>query len=151
MYSVVGNDGQVYGPVDMTTLRLWIAEGRIAPTTELIDPLDGRRIPASMAPALHDLFPMAQTGVYYPRPGVTFATPPKSKLTAALLAFFLGSFGVHRFYLGHVGSGIALIGLTILGFITCGFTLIIPAVWVLVDFILILTGGLREANGQALE
>jgi len=30
----------------------------------------------------------------------------KNKVTAAILAFFLGGFGVHRFYLGQVGKGI---------------------------------------------
>ena len=30
-----------------------------------------------------------------------------SKLAAALLAFFLGAFGVHKFYLGQTGWGIA--------------------------------------------
>ncbi|MEX0445678.1 NINE protein [Xenorhabdus sp. SGI246] len=29
----------------------------------------------------------------------------KSRITAALLAFFLGFIGVHRFYLGKIGSG----------------------------------------------
>lgn len=33
----------------------------------------------------------------------------KSKTTAALLAFFLGSFGVHRFYLGQTGWGVTYI------------------------------------------
>ncbi len=32
--------------------------------------------------------------------------PVKSKIAAALLAFFLGGFGIHKFYLGKVGSGI---------------------------------------------
>ncbi|RYG24437.1 TM2 domain-containing protein, partial [bacterium] len=109
-------------------------------------------MPASMAPALYDAFPAEQGGVYYPRPGATYtptyASAPKSKIAAALLAFFLGLLGVHRFYLGYVGSGIALVGLTILGFLTCGFTMAIPIVWVLVDFILILVGVLREPNGR---
>ncbi len=31
----------------------------------------------------------------------------KSRIVAALLAFFLGSFGVHKFYLGQIGLGVA--------------------------------------------
>jgi TM2 domain-containing membrane protein YozV len=30
----------------------------------------------------------------------------KSRIAAALLAFFLGGFGIHKFYLGRVGQGI---------------------------------------------
>ena len=30
----------------------------------------------------------------------------KSKVTAGLLAIFLGGFGIHKFYLGHPGQGI---------------------------------------------
>ncbi|MPW42175.1 hypothetical protein A6M14_11325 [Acinetobacter sp. Ac_877] len=30
----------------------------------------------------------------------------KSKIIAAVLAFFLGGFGVHKFYLGQIGWGI---------------------------------------------
>lgn len=30
----------------------------------------------------------------------------KSRIAAALLAFFLGGFGVHKFYLGRIGQGI---------------------------------------------
>lgn len=40
---------------------------------------------------------------------------PKSKGTAALLAFFLGGFGVHNFYLGQKGRGIGHIVLAALG------------------------------------
>lgn len=29
----------------------------------------------------------------------------KSKIAAALFAFFLGSFGIHKFYLGQIGLG----------------------------------------------
>ena len=31
--------------------------------------------------------------------------PPKSRIAAALLAFFLGGFGFHHFYLGNSGLG----------------------------------------------
>ena len=40
-------------------------------------------------------------------------TYPKSKVAAGLLAFFLGGFGIHKFYLGYVGAGIVHIILTI--------------------------------------
>lgn len=33
------------------------------------------------------------------------ATNIKSRVTAALLAFFLGGFGAHKFYCGHIGLG----------------------------------------------
>ncbi|WP_261507834.1 TM2 domain-containing protein [Chromohalobacter canadensis] len=32
-------------------------------------------------------------------------TGSRTKVAAALLAFFLGGFGVHRFYLGNIGLG----------------------------------------------
>jgi len=34
------------------------------------------------------------------------AAGKKSRVTAALLAFFLGGFGIHKFYLGQIGLGI---------------------------------------------
>ncbi len=38
---------------------------------------------------------------------------PKSKLVAALLAFFLGAFGVHHFYLGNSKKGFIYLGLCV--------------------------------------
>ena len=43
----------------------------------------------------------------------TTATSSKSKIVAFLLAFLLGGFGAHKFYLGHVGLGILYIVLTL--------------------------------------
>jgi TM2 domain-containing membrane protein YozV len=54
----------------------------------------------------------------------------KSRLAAALLAFFLGGFGVHKFYLGRVGQGI----LYLLFFWT-----FIPAIVAFVEMIIYLT------------
>ncbi|MDE0880239.1 MAG: TM2 domain-containing protein, partial [Sphingomonas bacterium] len=36
----------------------------------------------------------------------------RNKIVAAVLAFLLGTLGVHRFYLGRTGSGIAMLVLT---------------------------------------
>jgi len=47
----------------------------------------------------------------------------KSRITAALLAFFVGSFGVDRFYLGQAPFGIFLTMLTIIGIRAFGWPL----------------------------
>lgn len=59
---------------------------------------------------------------------------PKSRMAAALLAFFLGSLGIHRFYVGKIGTGILII-VTIGGFF---------GIWVLIDFIMILVGSFKD-------
>ena len=72
--------------------------------------------------------------------------PLKSKMTAGLLGIFLGSIGVHRFYLGYPGIGIAQIAVT---FFTCG----LGAFWGLIEGILILTGSpsfSTDAEGRPL-
>ena len=48
---------------------------------------------------------------------VSFDPTAKSKMTAGLLGIFLGGFGVHRFYLGYTGIGVAQICVTLF---TCG-------------------------------
>lgn len=74
----------------------------------------------------------------------------KSKVVAALLAFFLGCLGIHRFYLGYATIGIIQLVLCLLGFLTCGITTIIVEIWVIVDLVLILTGKLNDASGEVL-
>lgn len=61
---------------------------------------------------------------------------PRSRLVTLLLAFFLGVFGVHRFYVGRIGSGI-LQALTLGGL----------GIWWLYDNILILAGSFRDRDG----
>lgn len=64
----------------------------------------------------------------------------KEWLVALLLAFFLGVFGVHRFYTGHIGIGIIQL-LTLGG---CG-------IWALIDFILIAVGSYTDNEGRQLK
>lgn len=77
----------------------------------------------------------------------------KSKGVAALLCFFLGVLGIHRFYLGRIGSGVAQLILGLIGVLTTGIVigivlLAVLGLWVLIDFIMILTGSLVEKTGN---
>lgn len=66
----------------------------------------------------------------------------KSPLLAYLLLIFVGGFGIHRFYLGRTGSGIAMLVLAILGALTLPIgvgliLLLVLGIWMLVDLFLI--------------
>lgn len=64
----------------------------------------------------------------------------KNYITAVLLSFFLGTFGVDRFYMGYTGLGVAKL---LLSWMTFGF-------WQLIDFILILIRKVPDAQGRPL-
>jgi len=67
------------------------------------------------------------------------AASPQSRLVAALLCWFLGVIGIHRFYVGKVGTGILMI-----------FTLGGLGLWILVDFIMIVLGSFRDKQERVL-
>lgn len=60
----------------------------------------------------------------------------KSRLVAILLAFFVGVLGVHRFYVGKIGTGI--LWLFTLGFLGVG---------ALIDIIIIAAGSFKDSDG----
>ncbi|MDA9912901.1 TM2 domain-containing protein [Candidatus Nanopelagicales bacterium] len=64
---------------------------------------------------------------------------PLSRLAATLLCFFLGYFGVHRFYVGKIGTGLLMI-------ITLGGL----GIWVLIDLIMVIVGVFRDKQGRKL-
>ena len=79
----------------------------------------------------------------------------KSKVVAALLSFFLGMFGIHRFYLGRAGSGAAMLILTIVGRLTTGIIigmilLFIVGIWDVIDFFRILFNSLSDSQDRKL-
>jgi len=63
----------------------------------------------------------------------------KSKITALLLCIFLGTLGVHRFYVGKVGTGIIWL-----------LTLGIFGIGVLIDIIMIAVGKFKDKQGNLL-
>jgi len=73
--------------------------------------------------------------------------PPKQLLVGVLLALFLGVFGVHNFYLGHTGRGVAQLLITVL---TLGLGSIITGIWALIELIMMATGSLLDAEGRPL-
>jgi TM2 domain-containing membrane protein YozV len=63
----------------------------------------------------------------------------KSKVTAALLSFFLGWIGVHRFYVGKIGTGIIWL---LTGGCFC--------IGNIIDFIMILCDKFTDKQGNVL-
>ena len=62
-----------------------------------------------------------------------------SKGMLAIVCFFLGCLGIHRFMVGKVGTGILML-------ITGGGLVI----WAVIDFIVILTGGFTDKDGNKI-
>jgi hypothetical protein len=67
---------------------------------------------------------------------------PCSRLVAALLAFFLGGLGIHRFYVGRTTSAV---------FMLIFFWTFIPSVIALIDFVLILCGTFKDGKGREIK
>ena len=63
----------------------------------------------------------------------------KKRLVALLLCFFLGFLGVHRFYVGKIGTGLL-----------CLITLGGLGIWALIDFIMIACGQFKDKEGNLL-
>lgn len=71
------------------------------------------------------------------------AIEPKSRVAYILLGVFLGTLGIHNFYAGHNGKGIAQLLITLFG--SCVFFVgpLFSAVWALIEIIVVD----KDANG----
>lgn len=84
-----------------------------------------------------------------------YVAPHKSRVAAGLLGIFLGCWGIHNFYLGHVGLGIAQCCLTILGIITACFVvgiflLLAVSMWTWIEAIMCFAGARLDSDGRVL-
>jgi TM2 domain-containing membrane protein YozV len=84
----------------------------------------------------------------FPVPGAPLPQSPataasnesdRNKYVAVILAFFLGPLGIHRFYLGRIGSAIAML---VLSCTVIGLFLSVP--WALIDMVRYLVMSDRE-------
>ncbi|WP_425905713.1 TM2 domain-containing protein [Nitrobacter sp. TKz-YC02] len=85
---------------------------------------------------------------YSPSRGPDYFYQPasrKSRLVTFLLAFFLGMFGAHRFYVGKIGTGIVQLLFTL-----SGIGMLVSAPWVLVDWIFVLSGNFKDGQGRKI-
>lgn len=64
----------------------------------------------------------------------------KGFVPTVLLCFFLGMLGVHRFYVGKIGTGILML-------ITFGGL----GIWAMVDFIIIVCGNFKDKQGLPIK
>jgi len=64
----------------------------------------------------------------------------KKRLPALLLCFFFGTLGIHRFYVGKIGTGV-------LWLLTGG----ILGIGALIDFIMIIVGSFTDKEGKRIK
>lgn len=161
MWHLKTEDGEIYGPITRTELDEWYAEGRVSAECQII--IDG----ASQWKWANELYPeldQEEAGGSEPSPfdfggggggggavtsvatkGAAAETAKtglsdKSKMIAGLLALFAGNLGIHRFYLGYTGLGIAMI-------CCCGGC----GIWSLIDAIMIFTDKVKDSDGRTLK
>lgn len=68
-----------------------------------------------------------------------------SKVVLAIVCWFFGIFGVHRFMVGKIGTGVLMLvlTLTVIGSI-------ISLIWTFIDFIMILMGKFKDKDGNPI-
>lgn len=153
-YWLANGDSETQGPFEVAELQAMAAAGRINRLAEVcseggsqwrgahsfLESIAGAPEvpPPSTAPSAAPL----------PEPvsPAPIAGTPKSRITAGILALFLGGFGVHNFYLGFTSRGLCqlILCLTFIGAPVAG-------IWALIDAIQIFAGSTnKDASGQPL-
>ncbi len=114
----LSHNGHKFGPYTVPELRTMAKAGQLKAHSEVHRTTDGELFPARDIP---------------------WVFSDKSWLVAVLLSVFLGVFGIDRFYLGHIGVGLAK-------FFTFGGL----GLWALADVVLISVHMVRDSAGRPL-
>jgi len=80
-------------------------------------------------------------GCGYPFPLVE----KRSWVATILLCLFLGGFGAHRFYTGHIGTAVIMLVLTL-----TVFGAFVSGIWALYDLIMIILKKFTDSKGNPL-
>jgi TM2 domain-containing membrane protein YozV len=160
MYYLMHN-GQKTGPYNEQEIRHMLFQGAVGFETKYWgdgmfswEPLGsspvfntrGTAAPANYA--ARPTQPHAPISPYVAQPVAMYPavyTSGKSRVTYILLALFLGGLGIHNFYAGYTGKGVAQLLMNLFLF----WTIIVPlaiGIWVIVEAITVET----DANGYRL-
>lgn len=99
-------------------------------------------------------------GYYPPNPQPPYQgvpNPPygkafKSAYIAGLLAILLGTLGIHNFYLGEIGKGVAQLLLTLFGAALCGLGPLAAFIWAIVEAVQLFSGNIcYDGDGYPLK
>jgi TM2 domain-containing membrane protein YozV len=134
-------------------VRAAVTDGRLdlSECDARLDAVYAARTHGDLAGVIGDLQVYQPPRPSYPPVYYAQAVPPgvseRKILPAFLLCLFLGPLGIHRFYAGKTGSGLAMLLITVL---TIGFGVIVTGVWALVDLIVLATGSFRDDAGNRM-
>ena len=135
-------DGVSYGPFTLAELEQLQRDGRNLARAQVC--AEGASEWMPITGILRLLPPQAPPAA----PGFAHDPRAKSRIAAGLFGIFLGALGVHNFYLGFIGKGVAQLLISVL---SCGYLSIISFIWGLIEGILILSNSIdRDADGIRL-